>query len=97
VTRASIPLLVTVLVAACTTASGSNDLARRAQLDAILAKCGLPKDTLHIMSKDELRFNPSPDTSYEAVDCALTELRKTDLPMKLGFVGNAAPTKADKR
>jgi hypothetical protein len=57
-------------------------------LDQIAKKCGLPPSTFKRIGKDELTLQLSPDARYESVDCALTELNKAKLPLKLGFVGN---------
>lgn len=62
---------------------------RIAQLERIAAKCGLP-GTLKLVGNDDVRFKPSTNARYERVDCVLTALKKTDMPMKMGFVGNEA-------
>jgi len=61
---------------------------RLVRLDDISRKCGLPKSIFKLVGTDELHIQPSPDEKYERVDCALSELRKSDLPLKIGFVGN---------
>jgi hypothetical protein len=95
VSRVAASALLIAALAACATAQDRSGPERRAELDSIAAKCGLPARMLRMVGKDALRFNPDPDTSYRAVDCALTELRKTDIPMKLGFVANSAPPEAE--
>jgi hypothetical protein len=62
----------------------------RSRLDRIAAKCRLPASVFDLRSPDELHFKPDPDAKYEDVDCAIGELRKANLPLKLGFIGNAA-------
>jgi hypothetical protein len=86
-------------LAACTERSDSatNSVAgarseKRAVLDQIASECGLPPSNFTLIDDAELRFQPSPDADYEAVDCALRRVRETalfnDVPM--GFVGNEA-------
>jgi hypothetical protein len=52
-------------------------------------KCGWPVDRFKITDAGELRLLPKPDDRYQAVDCALRELKPSKAP--LGFVGNEAP------
>ncbi len=61
---------------------------RQAVLDGIADKCGLTRSTFKLVGNDELHVQPSPDAQYERVDCALTELKKANMPVKMGFVGN---------
>jgi hypothetical protein len=60
---------------------------RIAQLERIATDCGLP-GTLKPVGTEDVRFRPSPSAKYERVDCVLNALKKTDMPMKMGFVGN---------
>jgi hypothetical protein len=62
--------------------------AYQAILDGIAKKCGLPPSTFKRIGADKLQFQPRPDAQYERVGCALTELKRANLPLKLGFVGN---------
>jgi hypothetical protein len=62
----------------------------RSQLDTIATQCGLSPSVFELRRPDELRFRPAPDAKYEDVDCALAALKKANLPLKLGFVGNEA-------
>jgi hypothetical protein len=61
---------------------------RIARLERIATGCGLPARTLTLKGKDQLHFQPPSDARYEDVDCVLTALKKTDMPVKMGFVGN---------
>jgi hypothetical protein len=61
---------------------------RQAALDQIADKCGLARSTFKLVGDDELHVKPDPNERYERVDCALSELRRARLPVKMGFVGN---------
>jgi hypothetical protein len=61
---------------------------RVAVLDRIADKCGLARSTFKLVGENELHIQPSPDAEYKSLDCALGELRKAKLPVKMGFVGN---------
>ena len=61
---------------------------RLASLHRIAVQCGLPDSALKLEGEDQLHVQPPPDASYDSVDCVLTALRKADLPLKMGFVGN---------
>ena len=87
--------LVALAATACSIHSPERVGQRRAQLDAIADTCGLPRSFFKLRSLDDLRFRPSLDTEYEAVDCALEQLRKADFPMQMGFVGSEAPAEAN--
>jgi len=57
-------------------------------LNQISSKCGLNEDAIRVYG-DRILFQPSADSKYEAVDCALGELKKLPgISDKLGFVGN---------
>jgi hypothetical protein len=89
--RMLLPLVLFVVVAGCTKpAPPKGDM--RSQLDAIATQCQLPPSVFEIKPPDDLHFRPSPDARYEDVDCAISALRKANLPLKLGFVGNEAYT-----
>jgi hypothetical protein len=57
-------------------------------LDQIAKKCGLAPSIFKRIGKDELTLQARPDEKYESVDCALAELNKAKLPLKLGFIGH---------
>lgn len=61
---------------------------RQATLNQIADKCGLPRSSLRLVGDDELHMQPPADARYESVDCMLSEVRSSGLPLKLGFVGN---------
>ena len=63
---------------------------RRAVLDQIADKCGLPRTVFELIGGDELLLKPESTASYEGVDCALRELKVSKFQFKLGFVGNEA-------
>lgn len=66
----------------------------RAETLARLAKmtelCGLPAETLRLTGDGLVAIAPSPDTEYAKVDCLITEIKKTDLKQRYGFIGNEA-------
>jgi hypothetical protein len=66
------------------------------QLHAITSKCGLPGSALKLEGTEELHVQPPPDASYGKVECLLTELKKANLPVNIGFVGNEAYQSEDK-
>jgi hypothetical protein len=61
---------------------------RQAALNQIADKCGLPRTALELFGDDELRFQPPSTANYESVECALREVPKADLHVRMGFVGN---------
>jgi hypothetical protein len=61
---------------------------RQAKLDQIADLCRLSRSTFKLVGPEELQLEPSPDAKYESLDCALAEIRKTNIPFKMGFVGN---------
>jgi len=48
----------------------------------------LPASSFKLVGLDDLHFRPPPDAKYEDVDCALSELKKSPIPVKMGFIGN---------
>ena len=66
------------------------------KLHAITSKCGLPTSALKLVGIKELHIQPPPDASYWKVECLLTELKKANLPVNIGFVGNEAYRSDDK-
>jgi hypothetical protein len=61
---------------------------RQAVLNQIADKCGLPRAALELFGDDEIHFQPPSAASYESVDCALREVPKANLHVRMGFVGN---------
>lgn len=60
----------------------------QANFDAIADKCDLPRSALQLRGGDELLIQPTQDAKFEAIDCALKELKAANYPVKMGFVGN---------
>jgi hypothetical protein len=60
---------------------------RQAALYQIADRCGLPRSSVPLTGEAELHFTPPPDAKYESVDCALSAMRKSNLLLKMGFVG----------
>jgi hypothetical protein len=93
--RAAIASVLVIAASACGQSApvAPQDLRsqRVARLEKIAAGCGLPAASLELVGADDVHFQPPPDSKYERVDCVLIALRKTDMPTKLGFVGNEAP------
>lgn len=63
---------------------------RLAKLDAMGRKCGYPRSGWNLFGADELHLQPDPNERYEVLECMLGEIRKSDVPFKIGFVGNEA-------
>jgi hypothetical protein len=61
---------------------------RQAKLDEIADKCGLARNTFKLIGDRDLHIQPDSDAKYEQVDCGLTELRKANLPVNMGFIGS---------
>jgi hypothetical protein len=61
-----------------------------AGLKKITDECGLPASTFRLVGPDRVEFQPPPDSSDQSIICALTKLRSSGLPIKLGIVGNEA-------
>jgi 16S rRNA C967 or C1407 C5-methylase (RsmB/RsmF family) len=83
-------LLVLSMIEACGPSVPAIDLreSRLATLKSITQRCGLPEDSLQLSGTDDLHVRPPVDAKYESVDCALAELKKANMPLKMGFVGN---------
>jgi len=83
-----------VLIVAGSAARADNEettvATRQAEARRITTACGLPTDTILVRSDGSMHIRPKPTESYERVDCALSELRKSKLVGRLptGFVGN---------
>jgi hypothetical protein len=90
--RAALSLIAVALTAACAGSGVPSAEALRseriAQLAKIATNCGLPAEALKLKGVDDLHIRPPADAPYEKVDCLLTALKKTDMPVKMGFVGN---------
>jgi hypothetical protein len=87
------------LVAACNSAGvGPRDVRaqRIAELNKIARNCGLPPSIMSLEGTDELHIKPAPNESYAKVDCLFADLKKANLPLKMGFVGNEAYQPEDK-
>lgn len=62
---------------------------QRLILNRIADTCGLPRSAFHQVSFDDVHFRPSPDATYESVDCGLRQLQSAHIPLRSqGFVGN---------
>jgi hypothetical protein len=57
-------------------------------LDAMSDACHTPRKWLKLLGGDEVQFLPPPHARFKQVDCLLAHLRSSNVPMKLGFVGN---------
>jgi predicted component of type VI protein secretion system len=81
--------LLALLLLSTTAGCSANNEVSQSQLDSIADKCGLQRSSLKLVGKDELQLQPNPASQYEAVDCALTELKRAKFPnLKMGFVGH---------
>lgn len=62
---------------------------KQSALDRISDKCGLDRSALRLIGADTVQFQPNFETKFEAIDCALAEIKKARFPnMKMGFLGN---------
>jgi len=61
----------------------------QSQFDEISDQCGLPRSTLTLQGKGELRFQPPSDLSFEAWDCAFQKVKEPNFPgLRLVLIGN---------
>jgi hypothetical protein len=61
---------------------------RLAELEAMGRKCGYPRSEWKLVGTDDLHLKPDPNERYEVVDCMLKEIKNSDIPFKMAFVGN---------
>ncbi|MEA3038405.1 MAG: hypothetical protein QOE79_918 [Sphingomonadales bacterium] len=64
--------------------------ARLAELEAMGRKCGYPSSQWTLVGTEDLHLKPDPNERYQIVDCMLREIKRSDIPFKMGFVGNEA-------
>jgi len=92
--RTAISSILIIVLAACAQSAplAPQDVRaeRIARLEKIAATCGLPAETLKLVGTEDLHVQPPADASYESFDCLLKALKKADMPVKMGFVGNEA-------
>jgi hypothetical protein len=69
----------------------------QASLDRMSDRCRAPRDWLKHLDGNRVRFQPSLTAKFDKVDCVLGQLKKSDLPMNLGFVGNEAASNSEKK
>ncbi|WP_141243826.1 hypothetical protein [Sphingomonas lenta] len=62
----------------------------QAELDAFSDACATPRKWLKAPPNNEVLFRPSRRAKFEQVGCLIAQMRKSNLPMNLGFVGNEA-------
>jgi hypothetical protein len=86
----SILIIGAAMLGACSIGTSSAPKDKRAALDQIAAKCNLQSSIFTLGEGDNIIFRPPADANYDDVDCALTEVKKSPFPFKLGFVGNEA-------
>jgi hypothetical protein len=60
---------------------------RQAILNGMADRCRLPRSSWKLISESQVTLELAPGTNYEKTDCLLSELRKSKLPLNLGFVG----------
>jgi hypothetical protein len=92
---AALPILVAAaaLVAGCAKAPAPpRDVRgpRLVELEAMGRKCGYPRSGWELVGTEDLHLRPDPNERYQVVDCMLGEIKKSDIPFKMGFVGNEA-------
>jgi hypothetical protein len=86
-------LPVVLLLAGCAEIAGQSSAlvtARQAEANRITRVCGLATKTIIVRHDGSIRLRPKPNESYQRVDCALAELRKSKVIGNLpqAFVGN---------
>ena len=64
-------------------------LEKQETVSRVSRKCDWPLNRFRITEGGELKLLPKTDDRYQAVDCALRELKLSKAPMY--FVGNEAP------
>jgi hypothetical protein len=81
---------VKVLIAAALIVTGqvAAPQVTQAQLNKLSDGCKAPRAWLRSKGDNEVRFRPSPNAKYQTVDCVLNRMKRSKLPMKLGFIGN---------
>jgi hypothetical protein len=60
----------------------------QSQLNKLSDVCKAPRAWLRSLGHGEVRFRPSKNAKYRTVDCVLNQMKRSKLPMKLGFIGN---------
>ena len=82
-----------VVVAACTFGTTNwqslTTVEKQEATTAISRKCNLLANPFQIVSANQIHFRPDPKEKYQAVDCALSELKRFH-GYRLGFIGNEA-------
>lgn len=65
-------------------------IARKAEVNRITKVCGLPNKTISVSRDGSIHIRPKQNESYQRVDCALAELRKSNVigNVPQAFVGN---------
>jgi len=63
----------------------------QAKLDRMTQRCNAPRSWLKHLGGNRVHVRPSCGESFKQIDCVLSQLKNSGLPMDLGFVGNEAP------
>jgi hypothetical protein len=87
-----VPIL-SVLVTACGHSASPPVSAiqqRQAELDRIADGCGAPRTNWKLLYEDHLTLQPAAYAS-NSTSCLISELGKSKIPVKLGFVAEPPP------
>ncbi len=85
-------LLIALALQAAATPVKPGAVMTQQKLNLLSDRCGAPRKWLRRGRGEEIRFQPSRNGEFAKVDCVLTQLRASLVPMKQGFVGNAEYT-----
>ena len=58
-------------------------------LDALTDACRAPRDMLKYNGGKQVELRAPSDMKFEMIDCVLTRLHSSAIPIELSFIGNA--------
>jgi len=58
------------------------------KLDKLSDACKAPRAWLRSIGHDEVTFMPPMNARHRTANCVLNQIKRSKLPMKLGFIGN---------
>ena len=65
---------------------------QQAKLNEIASTCHLPLSVFKLRTKDDFNFQPSPNTEYRNVQCALTKLEQIHGLPRMGYISRETHT-----
>ena len=66
---------------------------RQVALDRIADNCGAPRTHWKLLDEDHLTLEAAAYSSERSTNCLITELGKSGIPVKLGFIAEPPPEK----